>query len=176
MTDFHWTHEANRWRSKICLIRSSADSLLNCWTCVKQVFRLCLKSAICLFKQLINFWKEELVARYSFINFHVLTKRACPDLRCKIAWSILRRSKSLKSAWARVIWTRRPGSKWPQAFAILFRLKCFPPNVAHYLGCSISNKSVKMSNYEVIFDDITKTCHAKFRILYHKIYQLKGHD
>ena len=29
MTDFHWENEANRWRSKICLIRSYADSLLN---------------------------------------------------------------------------------------------------------------------------------------------------
>ena len=29
MIDFHWKNEANRWRSKICLIRSYADSLLN---------------------------------------------------------------------------------------------------------------------------------------------------
>ena len=34
----------------------------------------------------------------------------------------------------------------------------------------------KMSNYDVIFDNITKKCYAKFRTLYHKIYHLKGHD
>ena len=29
ITDFHWKHEANLWKSEICLIRSYADSLLS---------------------------------------------------------------------------------------------------------------------------------------------------
>ena len=46
MIDFHWNHEANRWRSEICLIRSYADSLLSCESSLTAVIFFFLSSLV----------------------------------------------------------------------------------------------------------------------------------
>ena len=82
MTDFHWKHEANRWRSEICLIRSYADSLLK-----SQNYRLITCRNISVFNPVTLMFPLVL-------SWRNITKLKFPN-SSQLSWRI-KRSQSLR--------------------------------------------------------------------------------